>query len=430
MTNDGLNTLAYDAENRLLSATNGGASGTYSYDGNSFRVKKVSGSTTTVYLFSGSKVIAEYVNGAAPTAPTREYIYSGDALLAKIESGATQYYHQDHLSNRLITDSSGNALAQLGHFPFGESWYNAPSDKFLFTTYERDSESGNDYAMARYSINRLGRFSSPDPVSGSIGDPQSLNRYPYTANDPIDATDPSGMVTFMCNGEEACPQRMSGGFVFGSTWNEFDIMSIPVYGWSFEEVKWSSSTGEPVSTVEWGYGVVGYGLFIDLNSLLSGNSSAGGGKRDLCNKADPTNNKVLTFIAAHKADASAVANQLNVPAQNILGLSAQESNYGQSTIAQAANNYFGQHAGAPGSSGIYTTSGGVAVATFSNYLASAQSFATAFGGLVQNRTSPSSFANALVPRFNPASTAAGGNPGFVQAVTGAINSVASRLNCP
>jgi RHS repeat-associated protein len=40
--------------------------------------------------------------------------------------------------------------------------------KFQFTTYERDSESGNDYAMARYDINRLGRFASPDPLSRTI----------------------------------------------------------------------------------------------------------------------------------------------------------------------------------------------------------------------------------------------------------------------
>ena len=63
MTNDGSNTLVYDAENRAVSAANGGASGTYTYDGNGLRVKKVSGSTTTVYVFSGSKVIAEYDNG-------------------------------------------------------------------------------------------------------------------------------------------------------------------------------------------------------------------------------------------------------------------------------------------------------------------------------------------------------------------------------
>src|SRR5262249_27052540 len=148
----------YDAESRLLSATNGGASGTYTYDGNNLRVKKVSGSTTTVYIFSSSKVIAEYVNGAAPASPTREYIYSGSALLAKIESGATTYYHQDHLSNRLVTNSSGTTINQMGHFPFGESWYATTADKLFFTTYERDSESGNDYAVMRSHVNRFARF--------------------------------------------------------------------------------------------------------------------------------------------------------------------------------------------------------------------------------------------------------------------------------
>jgi RHS repeat-associated protein len=149
--------------------------------------------TTTVYLFSGSKVLAEYDNGAAPTAPSREYIYSGAALLAKIDSSGTKYYHQDHLSNRLVTDSTGTTSAQLGHFPFGEAWYNALNDKLLFTSYERDAETGNDFAMARYHINRLGRFSSPDPVAGSIGDPQSLNRYAYVSSNPVNLIDPLGM---------------------------------------------------------------------------------------------------------------------------------------------------------------------------------------------------------------------------------------------
>ena len=52
-------------------------------------------------------MIAEYDNGAAPGSPSREYIYSGAALLAKIDSTGTHYYHQDHLSNRLTTTSSG-----------------------------------------------------------------------------------------------------------------------------------------------------------------------------------------------------------------------------------------------------------------------------------------------------------------------------------
>jgi RHS repeat-associated protein len=197
MTDDGINTLVYDAENHVTSATNGGSAGAYLYDGNGLRVKRcvpncTSPTTTTVYFFSGSKVLAEYDNGAAVASPSREYVYAGAALLARIDSSATKYYHQDHLSNRLVTDSSGNTLAQMGTFPFGESWYNASNDKLLFTTYERDSESGNDYAQARYNVSGLGRFSSPDPIAGSTSDPQSLNRYSYVRNMPVMLTDPFG----------------------------------------------------------------------------------------------------------------------------------------------------------------------------------------------------------------------------------------------
>jgi RHS repeat-associated protein len=144
-------------------------------------------------VFSGSKVIAEYDNGAAPTAPSREYVYGGGTLLAKIDSSGTKYYHQDLLSNRLVTSSSGAVLEQMGHYPFGDPWYNASNDKLFFTTYERDAESSNDYAQARLYRWLLGRLLSPDPLSGSSGDPQSLDRYTYVENDPISFIDPSGM---------------------------------------------------------------------------------------------------------------------------------------------------------------------------------------------------------------------------------------------
>jgi RHS repeat-associated protein len=157
-----------------------------------------------VYIFSGTKVIAEYENGAAPTAPTREYIYSGGALLAKIESGSTTYYHADQLSVRMITDSGGNVIGEQGHYPFGESWYqNNTTTKWMFTTYERDADSGNDYAMARYDINRLGRFASPDLLAGSRSDPQSLNRYAYVRDDPVNMVDPLGL--------RDCPNPTPGG---------------------------------------------------------------------------------------------------------------------------------------------------------------------------------------------------------------------------
>ncbi len=138
-------------------------------------------------------MLAEYDNGAAPSTPSREYVYGASGLLAMFSGGATTYYHQDHLGVRLTTDANGNVASQQGTFPFGESWYQSGAgDKTVFTSYDRDSESGLDYALARYYDSSTGTFCSADPLDGSPGDPQSWNRYPYGRNDPIDVTDPSG----------------------------------------------------------------------------------------------------------------------------------------------------------------------------------------------------------------------------------------------
>lgn len=192
------NDMTYDGENRMTAFQGGGGAGTYTYDGNGLRVvKSVSTGTTTVSIFSGRSVIAEYDNGATPSAPSREYIYNGGGdttgLLAMISGGATTYYHQDHLSVRLTTDGNGNVVTQDGHFPFGEQWYETgPANKWFFTSYDQDSESGLNYALARYYNSRTGTFCSADPLAGSPGDPQSWNRYAYGRNNPIGNVDPSG----------------------------------------------------------------------------------------------------------------------------------------------------------------------------------------------------------------------------------------------
>jgi|GEM_PF-1811453 RHS repeat-associated protein len=197
LLNDGINALAYDAAGRLITNTQSGAVSTYSYDCKGLRAQKISSGVTTVYIFSGGKVIAEYVNGAAATSPAREYIYSGSTLLAKIEGGATTYNLTDHLSTRMITDAGGVSLGEQGHFPYGDPWYDSlTSNKLKFTSYERDFESQNDYALARFYVNRSGRFSSPDPLSGSLGNPQSLNRYAYTMGDSINSIDPTGQAVY------------------------------------------------------------------------------------------------------------------------------------------------------------------------------------------------------------------------------------------
>ncbi len=202
MTNDGSNTLVYDADGRSISSSNGAASGAYVFDGTNLRVKRclpncTSPTTSTVYIFSGSKVIAEYDNGAAVASPSREYIYSGTQLIATIAGGATTYHHPDHLSARVSTDSTGNTVRTLGHFPFGELWYETgTASKWKFTSYERDSETGLDHTWFRQYSSSLGRWMHPDPAGLAAVDPsnpQSWNRYAYALNNPLSNIDPTGL---------------------------------------------------------------------------------------------------------------------------------------------------------------------------------------------------------------------------------------------
>ena len=80
---------------------------------------------------------------------------------------AVTYRHPDHLSNRLETDSSGATTRTFGHLSFGESWYETgASDKWQFTSYERDSESGLDYATFRYYHSGYARFTTVDLMAG------------------------------------------------------------------------------------------------------------------------------------------------------------------------------------------------------------------------------------------------------------------------
>jgi RHS repeat-associated protein len=194
MTNDAVNTITYDGENRLISSAGSGGSGTYSYRASGLRAVKVSGGTTTVYVFDGNNDIAEYTNGTL----ANEYVYLGNQRLASYLSGTLYYSAADHLSSRVILDSSGNVAGQKGHYPFGEDWYSTTLTDRHFAGYDRDSESSNDNALHRFYVNRLGRFPSIDPIPGGGQNPQGFNLYNYVRNDPANNADPDGRDPIIC----------------------------------------------------------------------------------------------------------------------------------------------------------------------------------------------------------------------------------------
>jgi RHS repeat-associated protein len=134
---------------------------------------------------------------------------------APLATGNIKWLVTDQLGTpRMIADQTGSLAGVKRHdyLPFGEeiggpqvallgartstSAFTGDSVRQHFTGYEADGETNLNYAQARYQSPVQGRFTSVDPLgsSANIGNPQSFNRYSYVNNNPINLTDPSGLM--------------------------------------------------------------------------------------------------------------------------------------------------------------------------------------------------------------------------------------------
>lgn len=206
-------TYSYDIENRLTST----AGFTYVYDGDGKRVKKCSnaGCTTGTLYWMGMGSDALQESDFAGN-PTEDYIFFNGRRVARRDAsgGVVHYYVADHLgSTDVVTSSAGVIQKESDYYPYGGEIVVSGSDinNYKFTGKERDAESGLDDFEARHYSSTLGRFMQPDEFPGGpvdlfdvddpasqalpyadITDPQSLNKYTYTYNNPLRYTDPNG----------------------------------------------------------------------------------------------------------------------------------------------------------------------------------------------------------------------------------------------
>ena len=224
--------FGYDAEGRqtqFFSANNSTQTpdATYSFDGDGKRIKKTSATENTTFVYDASgQLVEEYASGTVQTS----YVYAGSSLLTTETAGGTNYLTADHLgSPRIVTDASGNVTSRKDYTAFGEETttaqrttglgYNPQNVRQDYTGYQKDNESGLEYAQARYYNPLHGRFTSVDPLAASatIRDPQTFNRYSYALNSPYKFSDPLGLM-YISSG----PNSSYGGPGFYGCSAEFD----------------------------------------------------------------------------------------------------------------------------------------------------------------------------------------------------------------
>jgi len=191
LTADGTFSYVWDARHLLQSA--GGV--TYTYDGDGKRVMKSSG---TLYWNSPDGTTLAETNSSGTT--LNEYIFFyGNRVAKRDSSGNVYYYFQDHLGTaKTLTTAAGIVCYDADFYPFGgERAYNTTcAQNYKFTGLERDGETGLDHTLYRMYDSSLGRWLTPDRHRGDPFNPQSWNRYAYVLDNPINFTDPYGLVNW------------------------------------------------------------------------------------------------------------------------------------------------------------------------------------------------------------------------------------------
>jgi YD repeat-containing protein len=143
MVKDGSYNYAFDAENRLVSASGmSGGPRTYTYNGAGIRVEKSNSTTGTLYLgtITGDAIAETDLTGGTTNSAYKEYIFFAGRRVALRDSGGNVFfYYTDHLgSTNVATIANGTPCYQT-----------------TFTPLRRRTSSPDHHLLAELQIYRL-----------------------------------------------------------------------------------------------------------------------------------------------------------------------------------------------------------------------------------------------------------------------------------
>jgi RHS repeat-associated protein len=126
------------------------------------------------------------------------YIYGLGLAYKLMPDGNIYTYHFDSRGSTIaMTDGTGQIVNEYSYGPNGERTgiVEATPNPFGYIGRYGVMEEGNGlkFMRARYYDDGSGRFLNKDLIPGDIRTPQSLNRYAYAQNNPVNWIDPLGL---------------------------------------------------------------------------------------------------------------------------------------------------------------------------------------------------------------------------------------------
>ncbi|MEV8597620.1 polymorphic toxin-type HINT domain-containing protein [Streptomyces sp. NPDC052012] len=185
-------TLDWNVEGKLEKVTEAsGATTTFLNDGDGNRLIRRDTTGTTLYL-GETELRLDKLSGQVTA--TRYYTHAGKTVAMRTPGNLTWLSTDHHGTASLQIDATTQALTRRPTEPFGEDRGTAKpaawrgEKGFVGGT---EDPTGLTHIGSREYDTTTGRFVSVDPV-GDLKDPQQINGYAYSNNNPVAFSDPTG----------------------------------------------------------------------------------------------------------------------------------------------------------------------------------------------------------------------------------------------
>ena len=195
----------------------------------------------------------------------------GPSTANAVSPASVVYYHGDHLASSVVATGdvpSPGLLRHVVYRPYGgvvaESAGGSTEPPEVGFTGQRFEEAAGIYDYgARWYDSQMGRFLQPDSIVPEPFNPQSLNRYSYVMNDPVNRIDPTGntsetggylplpVPSFERPSVTIDPSILLSNPANHSTFMQPDSTILPHPGGAFEPTSQSGLSGPPVDPGPW-----------------------------------------------------------------------------------------------------------------------------------------------------------------------------------